>query len=181
MGQHWRNPPLVTPQPKLNQGLHFCCIRVGRCSGCASRARWIANCNPRLTSVATSVKGICNTDFRGWITTSTGASTLGHEIRTASRIRRLRRLRSTAPPNALPTVNPTRSELPGSVFSAWATRRKKNKVMFPVNCRLPPSYTRWKSVCRSSRFDLGNSPSTEVTSCRSTRILDSATGKKQDG
>ena len=58
-----------------------------------------------------SAKGKVRTLFRGLNTTSTGPSQARGESRTASRIRRLMRLRSTAPPSTLPTVNPTRGPL----------------------------------------------------------------------
>ena len=132
--QHRRNPPLVTAQGELDGCLHFRFPLAG-CPSCASRARSTANCNPRATSCATSANGRPRTDLRGLNITSTGPSCAGHELRTASRMRRLMRLRSTAPPRILPTVNPTRSE--GSPSSSDAARRKKNTVMFPVNWRRP--------------------------------------------
>jgi len=132
--QHRRNPPLVTAQGELDGCLHFRFPLAG-CPSCASRARWTANCNPRATSCATPANGRSRTDLRGLNITSTGPSCAGHELRTASRMRRLMRLRSTAPPRILPTVNPTRSEEPESSFDA--ARRKKNTVMFPVNWRRP--------------------------------------------
>ena len=59
------------------------------------------------------------------------------ESRTASRIRRRMRLRSTDPPSTLPTVNPTRGPLPGPDASCAGARRRKKTVMLPVNCRRP--------------------------------------------
>ena len=135
--QHRRNPPLVTAQRELNHRLHFRSAFVVVCPGCASRARWMANCNPRATSLATSAYGIPSTALRGWNTTSTGASTEGHDVRTASRMRRLMRLRSTEPPSILPTVNPTRSKFPATPTSKAGVRRRKNTVMLPVNWRRP--------------------------------------------
>lgn len=63
----------------------------------------------RLTSFTTAVKSAVSKDFFGLITTSAAAPAGGSVMRTASRRRRFMRLRWTAPPNARPTVNPTRS------------------------------------------------------------------------
>ena len=136
--QHRRDPPLVTPQCEFHRRLHLRSAFVAGFSGGASRARSTAKTKPRATSLATSAKGSASTDLRGWNTTSTGASTAGHEVRTASRMRRLIRLRSTDPPSTLPTVNPTRSELTLTAPSVSEVRRRKNTVILPVNCRRPP-------------------------------------------
>ena len=134
VGQHRRYPPLVAAQDELDHCLHFRLTCFAGCPSCASRARWTANCKPRATSCATSANGRSRTDLRGLNTTSTGACGAGHEVRTAARMRRLIRLRSTAPPRTLPTVNPTRNEDPELSSDA---RRKKNTVMLPVNWRRP--------------------------------------------
>jgi len=81
-------------------------------------------------------------------------------LRTASRIRRLIRFRCTAPPNALPTVMPTRG--PGDTPFRSAGVDKKNTVKFPENCRLPFSYTRLKSACFNKRTDFGNLATGEI-------------------
>jgi hypothetical protein len=36
-------------------------------------------------------------------------------------------------------VNPTRSEVLGASVLAEIVRRRKNTVILPINCRLPPS------------------------------------------
>src|SRR5512146_2944116 len=72
--------------------------------------------------------------------------------RTASRVRRRSRFRSTEPPRAFPTVNPT---LTGLSLSDRA-RSRKNTVRLPEKWRLPSSYTRRKSACFSRCTDLGN-------------------------
>jgi len=133
MRQHGRDNSLITPQYELHRLLHFCSPVRARCA--ASR-------RARVTSFTNSAKGILPTLFRGLNTTSMGPSQAWADNRTASRIRRLMRLRSTAPPSTLPTVNPTRGVLPGPIVSRPPPRRRKKTVMFPVNCRRPLWYTR---------------------------------------
>src|SRR5208337_2048529 len=105
VGQHWRDESLIATQHELDHLLHFCS---------AVRARCAANRKARATSSTKSEKGKPNTLFRGLNTTSTPPSHAPHESRTASRIFRLMRLRSTDPPSTLPTVNPTRGPAPAS-------------------------------------------------------------------
>ena len=93
---------LMSREEKKHCLLHF---------ASATRARCSASFKPRDTSLSSWSNGIVSTLFRGLKTTSTGPSH-GGECRTASRMRRLMRLRSTAPPSTLPTVNPTRGPLP---------------------------------------------------------------------
>jgi hypothetical protein len=125
MRQHRRDQPLVGPQCELDQRPHL--------SASATRARCAARRRARATSPKSSAKGAVKTLLRGLKTMSTGPSQAAGDSRTASRIRRLIRLRATAPPSTLPTVNPTR----GSVPAASSGRRRKNTVMLPVNCRRP--------------------------------------------
>jgi hypothetical protein len=111
--------------------------------------------NARPTSTDKAANSTASTDFLGLITTSTRArSSNSTRLRTASRIRRLIRFRWTAPPNARPTVMPTRG--PGDPSFRSAGVSKKNTVKFPENCRLPFSYTRLKSACFNKRTDFGN-------------------------
>jgi hypothetical protein len=178
--QHRRNESLVAPQRVVQHLLHHfrsafvrpvALLLVAGCPGCITRARWAANRSPRETSFTKSAYAKVITERRGLKTTSTGPSISGHEFRTASRIRRRIRLRSTDSPTTLPTVNPTRGPSP---WSPASTRRRKKTVIFPVNCRRPFWYTRWKSACFSRRFDLGNLLlAVEVTpgSCRLVRLL----------
>ena len=105
MRKQRRNESLIAPQDKLEGQLHFCSI---------TRARCAANRSPRATSSISSAKGKVSTLLRGLKTTSTGPSHACAEDRTASRMRRLIRLRSTDPPSTLPTVSPTRGPLPAS-------------------------------------------------------------------
>jgi len=63
----------------------------------------------RRISSSTAWKSAVTSDFFGFITTSASTFDGGCESRTASRKRRFMRLRSTAPPSARLTVNPTRS------------------------------------------------------------------------
>jgi len=120
--KHGRDGPLVSPQQLQNYefgALHqsrlppsgsgdpafvFVAAGVFPDNFCSITAK------PRLTSLTTSAKSAFSSDFLGLITTS--APTPAHERvparRTASRKRRFMRLRSTAPPKARPTVNPTR-------------------------------------------------------------------------
>src|ERR1035441_3681674 len=133
MWQHGRDHSLVAPQYELHRLPHFCSPVRARCA--ASR-------KARVTSLTNSAKGTLLTLFRGLNTTSMGPSQASTESRTASRIRRLMRLRWTAPPKTLPTVNPTRGVLPAPVACGPLPRRRKNTVMFPVNCRRPLWYTR---------------------------------------
>lgn len=67
-------------------------------------------------------------------------------------MRRRIRFRSTEPPRAFPTVNPT---LTGLALSDRGRVRKKT-VRLPEKWRLPFSYTRRKSACFSRCTDLGN-------------------------
>lgn len=61
------------------------------------------------TSSSNCVNPAVKTDFFGLITTSAAKPDSVRDNRTASRRRRLMRLRCTAPPSARPTVNPMRS------------------------------------------------------------------------
>ncbi len=126
--QRRRYPSLVGGQHPLQTPLHSSCAF-------GSRARCIASLRPRSTSASNSSNGNRKTDFRGLNTTSTGPLSEGHAKRTASRILRLIRFRSTEPPNTFPTVKPTLSEQHSPAASVL--RRRKNTVMFPVNCRRP--------------------------------------------
>src|SRR5271165_4311230 len=103
--QHRRDKSLIAPQHKLERLLHFCPVPRARCA---------AKRKARATSSTSTAKGKARTLFRGLNTTSTAPSHAGHESRTASRIRRRMRLRSTDPPNTLPTVNPIRGPVPVS-------------------------------------------------------------------
>src|SRR5271169_1072713 len=84
--QHRRDESLVAPQQELDRLLHFCL---------ATRACCAASRKARPTSSASSAKGKVKTLLRGLNTTSTGSSHDDSEARTASRIRRRIRLRST--------------------------------------------------------------------------------------
>lgn len=64
--------------------------------------------NAFSTSFNNSSNSTFNNDFLGLMTTSAAILFCGRRRRTASRSRRFMRLRSTAPPNARLTVNPTR-------------------------------------------------------------------------
>src|SRR5271157_2044059 len=90
MRQHRRNEPLIAAQYELDRLLHFFCP--------PTRARCVAKVKPRATSS----------------TNSAGPSHADEESRTASRILRLMRFRSTAPPSTLPTVKPIRGLDPAS-------------------------------------------------------------------
>ena len=115
----------------------------------------------RATSLPTSEKSAFNTAFFGLKTTSTGAISCPRCNRTASRMRRLMRLRSTEPPRPRPTVKPTlapRISRAGDRFSPRLSpgdspnsRRKKNAVNSRPKCRCPCWYTRSKSACLSKR------------------------------
>jgi len=77
---------------------------------------WTITSNARLTSLSKSEKAIVRTDFFGLMTTSTAGLGIGRVKRTDSRKRRFIRLRSTAPPRARLTVNPTRIPSPSVRF-----------------------------------------------------------------
>src|SRR5579871_3405152 len=84
----------------------FCCLSC--CfSCCFSAAFWIIR-KTWATSRSSTVKSRSMTLRRGCSTTSTGRLREVMFLRTASRMRRLMRLRSTALPITLPTVRPMR-------------------------------------------------------------------------
>ena len=108
-----------------------------------------------LDFAASSAKSAVSADFLGWITTSTPVPAALRLKRTASRIRRRMRFRSTASPSARGTVNPTRAG-PGpqqARLVCWwaASRRRKNTVMCAEKSRRPLRYTVSKSACLRSR------------------------------
>src|SRR6202789_4024645 len=72
-----------------------------------SQAAWVAR-EMIATSRLSWAKSRSRTERRGWRMTSTGEVSSGSAARTASRRRRLMRLRSTALPSALGTVRPMR-------------------------------------------------------------------------
>ena len=74
---------------------------------CFSAAFWMAR-KTLATSRSRAVNSRSMTLRRGWRMTSTGVVRVERFLRTASRMRRLMRLRSTALPMTLPTVSPTR-------------------------------------------------------------------------
>ena len=120
--QHRRDESLVHPQARIAAA----CFISPRS---ATRARCAASRKPRRY-FADSVRrnGKVSTLFRGLNTTSTGPSQAGGDSRTASRMRRLMRLRSTAPPSTLPTVNPTRGPPAGVGFGLRAPQEKDGHV-----------------------------------------------------
>src|SRR5882762_7214681 len=86
----------------------------------------------RPTSFTTTANSALRMTRFGFITTSIGGALTGRVIRTASRIRRRMRLRSTAPPSARLTVKPMRRPVGGG-----STRGEKNTVMLLEKCRFP--------------------------------------------
>src|ERR1700731_3418759 len=99
--KRWRNPPFVKSQQPERERLHFY----------FSTSFFAITSKARPTSSSTTENSSVSTDFFGLMTTSTAPALFSTErrSRTASRIRRLIRFRSTAPPSTLPTVNPTRA------------------------------------------------------------------------
>ena len=109
------------------------------------------------TSFSRLAMGAVNAALRGLNTTSHLLSSCHKWRRTASRMRRLRRLRTTAFPFARETVKPTR----GPGLPAGCARQKAAKC---AHENLDPwSYTFRKSLERRIRFFLGNGWLSAVT------------------
>ena len=113
----------------------------------------------RRTSFSTASKSLVSNDFFGLMTMSALTSAGGRDNRTASRSRRFMRLRSTAPPRARPTVNPTRSPRAGVAFmlaGSPSCLAMKKAVKDAEKWRRPCLYTRSKSEWRNKRRLRGN-------------------------
>jgi len=95
--QRGRNPPLVSPEQPQHDKYHF------------SPNFFAIAAKARLTSSNRTGNSTVSTDFLGLMTTSTAVFSARRSKRTASRKRRLIRLRSTAPPSNRPTVKPKRT------------------------------------------------------------------------
>ena len=147
--QHGRNPSFVQPQSELHCLFHL-----------ASSFRYSrALCGQPQASRATSFTSSQERHRRISLTPelntiSTGPSHAATESLTASRIRRLMRLRSTAPPSTLPTVKPS----PGPGDRLISTPPGKTLSCF--SRELPASVldTRAENrrVSTTRCFDLGN-------------------------
>ena len=88
--KRWRDPAFVKSQNRQRHGPHFSCVLFLGDFPIAS--------NARPTSSINTAKSKVRTDFFGLITISNGTRSIEPRCRTASRNRRLMRLRSTAPP-----------------------------------------------------------------------------------
>ena len=130
--QERRDPPFIETQSTDDQVPH---LRTS-----LSTSAWMAS------------KGAFAALRRGLMTISHRGPAPARARRTASRIRRRMRLRTTALPIALGTVKPKRA--PGGRFGSSFSRQKAEKSE-PEN-RMPCSYTRRKSGRRRSREVLGN-------------------------
>ncbi len=104
--------------------------------------------NMRSTSFSSSVKGADITERRGLITMDHCGLNWWSLLRTASRTRRLMRLRTTALPSARGTVKPIRGPAASGSHIQKATKN------CPEN-RLPCLYTRRKSEDRRRRTRFG--------------------------
>src|SRR5581483_6452085 len=114
--KHRRQQPLIEPDALQQHSFHECFpagwARVlGFCSFCLM-AR-----NACCTSLWITENSACAAERLGLITTSTGKFKALRLKRAASRRRRFRRLRWTAPPSARPTVNPIRGPRDSCVCS----------------------------------------------------------------
>lgn len=115
--------------------------------------------NSRRTSVSRVRNSIESRGLRGLNTMSHTGGRPARFSRTASRIRRFMRLRTTAFPIARGTVKPTRG--PSSRDSC----RRQNAANKGQECRKPWSYTFRKSLRRRIRNSFGNpnpGPATEI-------------------
>src|SRR3954465_12968441 len=114
--QHGRDQPLVRVQNLDGHLLHRLFFSRGR-RGVSLAATPLPCCtaaNARSISASSFGRSKAMADFLGLITTSTFALSGPKFFRSASRIRRLIRLRVTAPPSTFPTVSPTRGPSPDS-------------------------------------------------------------------
>src|SRR4051812_20236824 len=131
--QHRRDQPLVRAQNVDGQLLHrLFFFSLGR-RGVSLAATPLPCCTAaKARSISASSFGSSSVtaDFLGLITTSTFALSGPKFFRSASRMRRLIRLRVTAPPSIFPTVSPTRGPSPDS-------RCKKKTVMLGEKWRRP--------------------------------------------
>ncbi len=123
-----RNPPFVEPEGRDHERAHLI--------------------KSLSTSFASSGKGASAAAFRPWITTRQPGPSRPRFKRTASRSRRLTRLRSTLPPTLLGTANPTRLGVWSPVFQQTAPNHLPD-------ARHPCSYTDRNSPRLRSRNSLG--------------------------
>src|ERR1700690_709511 len=110
-----RYPLFVEPQAEEREGLRyrpslFVFLLLHSHHFCVNF--FVIASNARPTSSSTAENSTVRTDFFGLITTSMEPADASAErcSRTASRKRRLIRLRSTAPPSTRPTVKPMRAD-----------------------------------------------------------------------
>src|SRR5450631_2368500 len=90
--------------------------------------------NMRSTSASRRPNSIVRTDLRGWRITSTSDCNRATWWRTASRMRRLMRLRWTALPSTLPAVSPTRGPAGTGALEKPGTRAQKKYAIDGENC-----------------------------------------------
>jgi hypothetical protein len=120
--QHGRNEPFVSAKHREHDGLgdivHLSVSSFARLTvEAAVTTCFSITSKARRTSFCKFANSVVRNDFFGLITTSTETFGTDSCSRTASRKRRFMRLRSTAPPNARPTVKPMRIPLAGPAFS----------------------------------------------------------------
>src|SRR4051812_8014722 len=130
--QHGRDQSLISAQNLDGQLLHRLFFSRGR--RCDSVAATPLPCctaaKARSTSASSFGISSATADFFGLITTSTFALSGPKFFRSASRIRRLIRFRTTALPSTFPTVRPTRGPSPDS-------RSRKKTVILGEKWRRP--------------------------------------------
>ncbi len=127
--QAGRNPPLVKSEGRGHERAHLI--------------------KSLSTSFANSGKGASAAAFRPWITTRQPGPSRPRFMRTASRSRRLTRLRATLPPTLFGTANPTRLGVSPPVFQQTAPK-------YLPGARQPCSYTNRNSPRLRSRNSLGH-------------------------